>query len=62
MKFSHVLGTAFALTVSGVAGAHEGAHLVAHAHPHFGAEHLFLTVIAVATAAAVGFAMGRRGG
>ena len=62
MKFSHILGTAFALTFSGVAGAHEGAHLVAHAHPHLGAEHLFLTLIAVVTAAGVGFAMRRRGG
>lgn len=62
MKFSNVLSTAFALTASGVVGAHEGAHLVAHAHPHFGAEHVLLTLIAVAAAAGVGFAMRRRRG
>ena len=60
MKLSHVLSTAFALTASGVAGAHEGAHVVAHAHPHFGAEHLLFAVIAVAATA--GFAIWRRGG
>lgn len=60
MKFSHVLCTACAMTASGVACAHEGAHLFAHTHPHLGAEHLLLAVIAVAAAA--GFAMRRRGG
>lgn len=60
MKFSQILSTAFALTATGVAGAHEGAHLVAHAHPHLGSEHLLVALVAVAAAA--GFAVRRRGG
>jgi hypothetical protein len=61
MKSSRVLGTAFALAASGLAGAHEGAHLAAHSHPHLGGEHLFMALIAVAAAAAVGYAVRRTG-
>ena len=61
MKISQVLSTAFALTASGVAGAHEGAYLVAHAHPHLGSEHLAMALIAVAVAAGAGFFLRHRG-